>query len=94
MKKVLFVILGLCVLSACEKTENKTMCGDYTLLEHNDFTARIITPDDRYFTMHRTEAECGYRYSVLIDDSPVSLWDNCMGRWTLTVEQDQIFSCQ
>lgn len=94
MQKTFLALLALGILSACDQPTPQTMCGDYTLLGHNDFMARIITPDDRYFTLHRTEAECGYRYSVMIDDSPVSLWDNCVGRWTLLVEEDEIFSCQ
>lgn len=94
MKKMIFALLGICALAACEENQKHVMCADYTLLEYNDFTARIITPNDRYFTLHRTEAECGYRYSVMIDNSPATLWDNCMGRWTLTIEQDQVLSCE
>lgn len=88
MRKLL--VLMVVLLGGCDNPE----CNGYKLITSDEFQARIVSPDDKYFTLYRTESECGYRYSYEQEDYMFILSDNCMADWHLWSSNNPVILCK
>ncbi|MDL2296038.1 hypothetical protein LJC18_04505 [Lachnospiraceae bacterium OttesenSCG-928-E19] len=89
MKRLL--VLFLLILGACDSAPK---CDGFQLLEWNESTARILSPDDKYYNLFRTESECGYRYLLDREDVYIVLWDNCNDDWTVLLGEESHKICK
>jgi hypothetical protein len=95
MKKIplAFALLSTVLLAACDGSDNGGECVGYSVADADELHARVISPDDRYFTLRRAESECGYRFISIDADPALVLWDNCMGDWKLLSDDKPAVLC-
>ena len=89
MKKLL--ILSVLVLGACDSAPK---CNGFQLLEWTESTARVLSPADKYYNLFRTESECGFRYLLDREDVHIILSDNCVGDWTVMLDNKSQKVCK
>lgn len=92
MRKILIVFAVL--LAACEADDQANKCNGFKMITSDEFQARVVSADDRYFTLYRTESECGYRYRSETDEMMLTLWDNCLGDWAIFVNNNPVVLCK
>ena len=95
MKKILFCLIGLMSLGACEKSENVYVCDKYTveikLADTGDKLTANLNGD--VVEMNIAPSADGARYVGNINDTDVALWNK--GRtWTLFINDGEPIVCK
>ena len=95
MTKYFLIFGAVFVLLGCEKANNTLVCDKYTVEIKKSDSADIldiVINDDAAILNHVVSAS-GARYSGILNDTNVELWDK--GRnWTLTLNDEQPISCK